>query len=502
MGRIPLNTDEKPSEYISMMEPAAPQRNSAQIQRKRYDFEETNPILRDLPDELKKFVQTPQGTLEDHWVRASSSVANCWLIGVGKVTGIHCLVPEGEIGLTWHGATPKILSPGRHFLWSPTHQFYGTVNILSRKHIQHGSIHIVSVSLGEVGLGLDAATGDPVILTSGQHFIDSNTFEFKTFSQLETQQTRIGQLVMVRIEVGEVGYGYRGSGELMLLKPGLHLIKPPDRFTETLSLLVEIVNLRPTCYESKDYVQIQVSAGIYFQIRDPYKTLTVVGSKIKQQIKELGAAALQQIIRSTTLVDIAGSDKVAYKEEKQEEKGEKDFYAKMHDEFMSRLHDHILKEWGVEISNIRIENLQIADRQLAQSIAAQAVEVSKQEAEHMMLEKQTQIMKTRADNAAMEIDIQTQAEAQKIKAMAQAEADAVIIKAQAQKEKKELEGQGEAEYSRLLESTRLGSELALLKIHKNAMEGINQVVYVPHLPKMLGKDNPLIVDGGLAMPGN
>merc|ERR1711869_25425 len=112
----------------------------------------------------------------------------------------------------------------------------------------------------------------------------------------------------------------------------------------------------------------------------------------------------------------------------------------MHDESMSRLHDHILEEWGAEISNIRIENLQIADRSLAQSIAQQAVEVSKQEAEHMMLEKQTAIIETRASNAAKEIEIKTRAEAEKIKALAQADADAVIIKAKAQKNEKNFKG--------------------------------------------------------------
>lgn len=412
------------------------------------------------------------------------------------------LVADGDIGLSWFGNEPRILGPGRHYLIEPTHTFVKTINLIRHKHIQHGSVHIIFVRLGEVGLAVDAASGEPIILTSGQHYINSNTFEFKGFTKLEERVTEIGELKMVRVEVGEIGYGYRSNGKLMLLQPGLHLVKPPDRFESTLSLLVEICNIPKSKFESKDYVQIEVSAGIYFQIRDPHKALTVVGPKIKPQIRELGAAALQQIIRSSTLVDIAGSDKVSYKETgaSKSAKGEPDFYSKMHDEFMSRLHDHILEDWGAEISNIRIENLQIADRSLAQSIAQQAVEVSKQEAEHMMLEKQTAIIETRATNAAKEIEISTRAEAEKITALAQAEADAVIIKAKAQKTKKELQGEGEAEYARLLQESGLGSELATLKIHQEALNGVKQVVYVPHLPKMLGGTNPLMVNSELLMP--
>jgi regulator of protease activity HflC (stomatin/prohibitin superfamily) len=479
--------------------------NAPEDKEVEYDFEATNPILRDIPNEIKKFVQMPQGKLEDYWIKGNSGGAkNCLLSSICCCYAMAkmVIVPDGEIGLSWYGNEPHILGSGRHFLWAPSHSFVRSVNLLRQKHIQHGSIHIISVRLGEVGLAVDAATGEPIILTCGQHYIDSITFEFKGFSRLETRITEIGELKMIRVEIGEIGYGYRSNGELMLLKPGMHLVKPPDRFEDILSLLVEIVNIPRTMYESKDYVQIAVSAGIYFQIRDPVKALTVVGPHVKRQIRELGAAALQQIIRSSTLIDIAGSEKVSYKQDDTQpvRKGEPDFYTKMHDEFMSRLHDHILEEWGAEINNIRIENLQIADRALAGMIAQQAVEVSKQEAEHMMLEKQTQIIETRANNHAKEIEIQTRAQAEKIKALAQAEADAVIIKARALKTKKELQGQGEAEYARLLQESGLGSELATLKIHQEALNGVKQVVYVPHLPKMLGGNNPLMIDSEVAMP--
>lgn len=63
-------------------------------------------------------------------------------------------------------------------------------------------------------------------------------------------------------------------------------------------------------HESKDYVQISVRAAVYYYIKDPQHCIIKVGTKYADQIKEVATAALQQIIRSSTLVDIAGTSKV------------------------------------------------------------------------------------------------------------------------------------------------------------------------------------------------
>jgi len=228
--------------------------------------------------------------------------------------------------------------------------------------------------------------------------------------------------------------------------------------------------------------------------------LTEVGTDIAKQIRDLAVAALQQIIRSSTLVDIAGTSKISYSEEvSNKQTGEADFYAKIHDEFMSNLHDNIMQEWGVDISNIRIESLRIQDKKLAGSIANQAIQVSELEARHMMLEKQTDIITVEANNKAKQMEIQCEADAFATKRTAEAEAEKILIKARAQKDAKVLQGEGEKEYATLVKESGLGADLAMLDIHAKAMKGMKQVCYVPHLPSMLGKANPLM-DSGLMLP--
>jgi len=168
---------------------------------------------------------------------------------------------------------------------------------------------------------------------------------------------------------------------------------------------------------------------------------------------------------------------------------------------MSDLHDSILGEWGIDISNIRIESLRIQDKKLAASIANQAIQVSELEARHMMLEKQTDIITVEANNKAKELEISTEAQAFCTKRTAEAEAEKVLIHARANKEAKVLQGEGESEYAILVKQSGLGAELAMLEVHAKAMQGINQVCYVPHLPSMLGKANPLM-DSGMMLPVN
>jgi len=468
-------------------------------------LQDANPedkLLNMLPKSLLKYVKEPNLKLQDvvQGKGGGFTPLACLLCPYAFCNMV--LVPQGNVALTWYGDTPLVYGPGRHFLLAPTHSVSRIVELVDNPVIKHGSVNIISVQLGQVGLAHDVATGLPMIMSTGTHIIDSETFSFNEFSQLTNRVTEIGTLRLIRVELGDVGYGYRSDGELMILKPGLHLVTPPDRYMGTLSMQVQILRLPDEVHESKDYVQIAVRAAVYYKIRDPHLALREVGTEISKQIKDLAVAALQQIIRSSTLVDIAGTSKISYSEEvkQQKETGEADFYAKIHDEFMSNLHDTILEQWGIDISNIRIESLRIQDKKLAASIANQAIQVSELEARHMMLEKQTDIITVEANNKAKELEIQTEAEAYAMKRKAEAEAESLLIHARSQKDAKVLQGEGEKEYATLVKESGLGAELALLDVHAQAMKGMKQVCYVPHLPSMLGKANPLM-DSGMMLPG-
>merc|ERR1719203_2028329 len=85
---------------------------------------------------------------------------------------------------------------------------------------------------------------------------------------------------------------------------------------------------------------------------------------------------------------------------------------------------------------------------------------------------------------AMQKRLAAEADASATLAIARADADAKIVRAEADKRAKILAGEGESEYSNLLNKTPLGKELAVLQIQKECMRGIDQMMYVPHLPSM------------------
>jgi len=449
-----------------------------------------NTLIEQLPAELMQYVVNPEHEITHKFQKPSSMNT---AIGTFLFPIFCCkmvLVQKGFIAKTWYGDEPIILGQGRHYLLAPTHTLAGIADLKSERMISHGPIHIISVALGQLGIGMDVRTGKPLILTTGTHYINNNFFRWQDFSDLTKPSTPIGQMQIVRVEKGYVGYGYSGqSGDLKIYQPGLHFIHPPDRYVSRVSKMIQITKLPNEIHESKDYVQIAVKAAIYYQVADPAKALVTV-QDIHREIKELGIATLQQIIRSSTLVDIAGTNQISYSEPKAEmpqNEGGSDFYEKIHDRFMLQLHDVILEQWGIDINNIRIESLRIHDKTLAQSIANQAVQVSQLEAQHMMLAKQSEIKKVEANNRAMQQKIAVEAETDVIRQRAEADASAIVSKAKAQREAKILIGEGEAEYSNLVQKTGLGAELAKMQIQAEAIKGLNQIAYVPHLPGILNK---------------
>jgi len=177
------------------------------------------------------------------------------------------------------------------------------------------------------------------------------------------------------------------------------------------------------------------------------------------------------------------------------------FFQHVHDEFITLLHDHVLKSWGIEIQNIRIESLKINDDRLQKDISAQAIDVSKQHNRFIMLQKQQAIVTVEAETRATQTRIDTEAATGKIRANAQAEADAVVIKATADKEALRLKGLGESDYAKQVESTNLGRQLAAMQVQADALKGLKQVAYVPHLPGLLSSGRGVFsVDQNMLMP--
>jgi len=278
---------------------------------------------------------------------------------------------------------------------------------------------------------------------------------------------------------------------------------------------LSILDLPEGVHETSDYVPLAIKAAVFYRVIDPRKALLNI-QNINHQIQETSIATLAGIIRSSSLSDVASRSQPFYNKRKDADKKEDEqlsmmetvnqtasmpFFQHVHDEFITLLHDHVLNSWGIEIQNIRIESLKINDDRLQKDISAQAIDVSKQHNRFIMLQKQQAIVTVEAETRATQTRIDTEAAIGTIRAKAQAEADAVVIKATAEKEALKLKGLGESDYAKQVESTNLGRQLAAMQVQADALKGLKQIAYVPHLPGLLSSGRGVFsVDQNTLMP--
>merc|ERR1719198_2001230 len=133
-----MNTNEtKPESRIQL--PNAPRRKRTGA----LEIMQEDPILKDMPEELAKYVVAPKGKLEDFW-HPGREYGCCEVLFCCYSNTVMHLVEDGYIGLAMHGNQPQLLGPGRHSLYSPTRHFIRRVKLVDHPHIEHGSVHIIS----------------------------------------------------------------------------------------------------------------------------------------------------------------------------------------------------------------------------------------------------------------------------------------------------------------------------------------------------------------------
>jgi len=278
-----------------------------------------------------------------------------------------------------------------------------------------------------------------------------------------------------------------------------------------------------TC-ETKDFVEIGIKADVFYRIADAEKVLLVVGiDNVITLVKETSIATLNSIIRSTTLSEVAQNKEVAARSEKahalqmasQQPNAPTAplFFDKVHDEFISKLHDSFMERYGIEITNVRIESFKIMNAELSNNISKQALVTTQTETQLTNLTSQTEIataqqrrdadvarikaegdavkLKTEVDarnNATMET---AKAEAESTLIAAKAQATAVELKAKAEAQAILAIGDAEARRADMLQKTPLAGQISLFQLYsemvKASMSGVEKVVYLP--PD--GASNPL-----------
>jgi regulator of protease activity HflC (stomatin/prohibitin superfamily) len=429
---------------------------------------------------------------------------------------LHILrIPKGHIALVNNNNKPQLLE-GTHTIDSTAFTFYEIVN-LNQEVIKHGTITRFRVRKGEIGLAWE--NNEPVFFDEGIYYKDSSNFIFEKCVNISEKQISLGSRKIITVFDGEVGVSYK-KGKLVVLRPDRHLIESTEHifqgFLSTQQQCIHLSNQKGShgdllfC-ETKDFVEIGLKADVFFQIVDPEKVLLTVGPKgISKLVKETSIATLNGIIRSTSLAEVAQNKDFAARSQKSEQLNPQSpsaplFFDKVHDEFISRLHDHFVEDYGISILNIRIESFRISNTQLAKNISEQAYTTAQTQTQLANLAGETEIAvaqekreaevaRIEAQGEAVKLQTETDAKNRSVLETAKTEADATVVKAKAEAQAVELRAEAEAKAillkaeaegkrAELLSKGSFGGQMAMLHLYsdmlKSSMKGVEKIVYVP-----------------------
>jgi len=296
---------------------------------------------------------------------------------------IHIIqVPKGSLGLVFESSCPVMLEEGVHLYDSPTLKFVG-IHSKQQAQIIHGTISRFRVQKGQVGLAwLD---NEPVLIENpGTYEVDSSNFQFGSLEDASKKIIALGAKKIVTVYEGEVGVTYK-AGTLAVLRPGRHYIDSADHMvdaflsTQQLSLRLNKDKDLLAC-DTKDLVKIGIRADVFYRICDPEKALTQVGRTfIPELVKETSIATLNNIVRSTNLGEIATSPQPSAQSEK--EQAEKVRNAQATGEasaplFFDKAHDQFLAKLHDDFMSrygLEITNIRIEEFKIMNDSLAQSI---------------------------------------------------------------------------------------------------------------------------------
>jgi len=269
-------------------------------------------------------------------------------------------IPKAFIGLATVVTKPLLLHEGLYFFNDPKINFKGMVEA-SNSVIIHSPITRFRINNGEIGLSW--WQNKPLFIQEpGVYEVDSVDFIFKRCVPINTKKIVLGSSMRIVVYDGEVGVNYT-KGRLEILPPGTYLFandtdRTFDSFISTKYQSIPLTDVKEPVLrcDTKDFVEIGIKADVFFRISNPKTCLMTVGNAeaVFKLIKDQSVATIQSILRSTTLNQVAQSKTINVQSET--ESGHSPvFFDKIHDEFISKLHEAFRKNYGVEISNIRIE---------------------------------------------------------------------------------------------------------------------------------------------------
>jgi regulator of protease activity HflC (stomatin/prohibitin superfamily) len=365
---------------------------------------------------------------------------------IGPVNVLN--VPRGKIVPVVVNGVGHFLLEGRHMINQARFSLKSPTS-LSDEYVSAGTRHRIIVPRGKLGLALEK--GEPVVYEPGSmHLVNSEVFEYKGSVDVTSQVITHGSLKIVYVKSGQVGISYN-SGVLELLQTGRHHITAE---THTLAGFVstgqQTLRISEVTGMTLDNVELTFDAAICIRVVDAQKAITMLatsqggGNVVEEMfsnVQERAKLDLCTIIgknrfnkkHAATTTHTAGDGKAAEGNLPDPADGfetvdpppaaaeDAGFRSAVHDSFMVLFKEEMFEKCGVEVLNMAVEDARIVDQELAKSLAAAAVANSALEKQNI----EAEIVQVKAAAEAKVVTIEAEGKASAMKVLSRAEADRI-----------------------------------------------------------------------------
>ena len=150
-------------------------------------------------------------------------------------------VPKGSFAIVTEEQRAKLLPEGVHVIDNPIFKFEGLVKA-SQPYIKHGTIHVIQVPKGAVGLVFESSF--PRFLHEGLHLYDSPTLEWKGTRLKLDEDIKHGTLSRFRVPKGRVGLAWKDNHPLFIETPGTYEVDSASfKYIESKPVTAKVIEL-------------------------------------------------------------------------------------------------------------------------------------------------------------------------------------------------------------------------------------------------------------------
>jgi len=306
------------------------------------------------------------------WRSFAKGLIGVTLIGGLALWGATQIVPDGHVALRKTGVGRyRLLPPGRYSNL-PGEEFIGEPLSLAHHKISLGSINIITVKQGQVGISY--LSGKLIILPTGQHIL---TEAYHTF----------------------------------------------DRFV---SLKRETMRLDDIYVNTRDNVAIKLQPDVVYKIEDPLLAVNGIDD-IEQTILDTATMTMSKVIGSHKLHDImtVTGGSLNKKQKKVEDLAQHSMSELIYE--LEESLSHQLSTFGVHLIAIGIRGYDIVDKQLSAQLAQSAVIQANINAQLQSAENEARVIQIQAEAKKQASIKQAEGEAESATVKAQGIFDAAII---------------------------------------------------------------------------